>query len=259
MTSDASTPLFRRLPRRGAHCILRRTGLFIMAERYRRACSEADELLPKIYPDVAEYLALHIQEGGRNYPNSSFKLLELCRLLDRLRPATILELGSGTTTAAFAHYALRHEEVRVFSVDNSAEYIEETRHRLGEALSARVEPVLAERVVTTSDPDARGEEVCHYDDSAYAVSDAFDLVYVDGPYAVSPTRDDVLMPCIDATRTLRQGKTVQHIVFDNRFTSLRHLLRSGEAHSYSRALRAGADPDEVWPVHDIRHHSMFSL
>ena len=87
------------------------------------------------------------------------------------------------------------------------------------------------------------------------MEDALDLLYVDGPYAVSPTREGVLMPCIDATILLRKKLPIQHILFDNRISSLRHLLRSRAAEGYDLDLRERVDPDEVWPVKPIRHHS----
>ncbi|MBH0198485.1 MAG: glycosyltransferase [Nitrospira sp.] len=60
----------------------------------------------------------------------------LMTIIEKMRPAAVLEFGSGTSTVALA-WAMRRlhgtsPETRVFSIDQSAVYIEQTQQRLGQ-------------------------------------------------------------------------------------------------------------------------------
>ena len=78
----------------------------------------------------------------------------LITVLETMRPAAVLEFGSGTSTVALA-WAMRRihgvsQEPRVFSIDQSATFIEQTRQRLGQlGLTESVRFLHAELAVQT--------------------------------------------------------------------------------------------------------------
>jgi hypothetical protein len=227
----------------------------VSAERYRLACRNAPDSLCRSLPRVDAYLSAQ-KSGGLHSDHTEFKLLELWQTLERMRPRTIVECGSGATTCVFAEYAAQRSGVTVLSLENGAQYLEETKSRMPAELRGIPTMVHAPRVI---EPDG-SDEVCYYEPNYLAhLVPTVDLVYVDGPYNVSPTRPGKDMPCVDAIRLLEQGFDVEHILFDNRLSSVRQFMRSRFATSYDSRLGVsalGLNPDP-WKLIPARHHSHF--
>jgi predicted O-methyltransferase YrrM len=116
-------------------------------------------------------------------PRSIDELVEMVR---DVRPETLIELGSGTTTVALA-WAVRDTlgpgaRARIVSVDQDPEYAAATTARLAEAGLDRDVRVISVPLV---DQDVEGRQTCCYalvDDLATALDGRLaDLVFIDGP------------------------------------------------------------------------------
>jgi hypothetical protein len=189
--------------------------------------------------------------------HTAFKLIELWQILERVAPQTILECGSGATTAVFAEYAAHHPGTTLVSLDNSVEYLEQTRSRMPPGLRDVPTFVHSARCVE----GAAGMEACYYSpEYRRYFRQKIDLVYVDGPANVSPTVSSWYMPCIDSVKLLDAGYEVANLLFDNRLSSVRYLLNSPHGVRFDGELRdfLQADIDE-WYVVPVRHHSWLWL
>lgn len=104
-------------------------------------------------------------------------LLELCFLVDRVRPGLVLELGSGTSSV-WLGYALGRHGGRLVSLDHDPRYAALTRaqlarHGLTEVVEVRQAPLCPTTVA--------GETFEWYDQAALAGVSEVDLLLVDGP------------------------------------------------------------------------------
>lgn len=234
----------------------RRLGNVVMAERYKFACAQAKNELRTYLPTVYAALERQRQAGGLSHDYSEFKLLELALWLERNQPKTIIELGSGATSAVFGNYAARTPGVRVLSVDESPDYSSRARGYLDPVAAAAVEFQHVERVVE----ERAGVEVCRYREhflDSFAGA-PIDLVYVDGPSNRSPRDPTRLIPCVDSVRMLEMGHSVGHFLFDYRLSSVAYLCADPCGLAYDRHLHHLAIPaGEPWVIGPVRHHSWF--
>lgn len=104
-------------------------------------------------------------------------LLELCFLVDRVRPELVLELGSGTSSVWLGYLLGRHGG-RLVSLDHDPRYAELTRaqlarHGLTDVVEVRQAPLCPTTVA--------GETFEWYDQDALAGLSEVDLLLVDGP------------------------------------------------------------------------------
>lgn len=117
--------------------------------------------------------------GG--YAASASLLLEVFRTMETLRPDAVLECGSGESTGILAHYARRHPECSVVSLENQADWSASVERRF-----------LSEGPRNLHLITAPLEEVSGQDGECYgwykstAVDQAlrnrpFDIVLIDGP------------------------------------------------------------------------------
>jgi len=104
-------------------------------------------------------------------------LLALLHLVERRRPALVVELGSGTSTVWLA-YALERQGGRLISLDNERTYADQTRATLR---AHGLEAVAEVRDAPLRQVTVRDTEFDWYDVTALADVDAVDLLVVDGP------------------------------------------------------------------------------
>ena len=101
-----------------------------------------------------------------------YKLVDLDRLLRKHKPRTILEIGSGATTAVFANYA-EETGARFISVDESEVWSGHTRSLLDSlGLGGIVEFRILPKRIDPGKMEARYEGL---------PAEAFDFVLIDGP------------------------------------------------------------------------------
>jgi len=154
--------------------------------------------------------------GGLRHQYQRYKLFCLKELLEHEVPRSILELGSGTSTAVFANYVRGHEAT-LTTVDESGEWLESSR-----AL-AEIEPNdrrfrLLRKPKTVN---RCGEHL--FIGYGLDPKEAFDLVFVDGPSLRldGQKRKDAVND--DVLRIIRTNPP-RMIVVDGRAATVRALL-----------------------------------
>ncbi len=121
------------------------------------------------YPRTVEVIR-RIRQANARYAGS-FKYVHLHHLLSSFRPKTILEFGTGSSTGVFGIYAARNG-ARVCSVEDSQQWLDNTRKGL-QGMADSLKFILAESIAESGAPNK-----CYY---RHTPSEAFDLVYIDGP------------------------------------------------------------------------------
>ncbi len=113
--------------------------------------------------------------GGLKHDYQAYKLFHLRLLLDRYKPASILELGSGSSTAIFAEYVKSCSEATICSIDESETWLTNAKALAGiESCDPRFEMRKCATLV-----GKLGNLTCV--GYGLAADKEFDLVFVDGP------------------------------------------------------------------------------
>ena len=123
------------------------------------------------YLFIDEVISRYHANGGLAHPYQHYKLLELRALLDERRPKSILELGSGTTTAVIVDYIRRYPGTQATVIDESEKWLENAR-TIAKAEGADVSFLVKAKVEDPSRPSTFYADI---PDSPY------DFVLVDGP------------------------------------------------------------------------------
>lgn len=249
----------RKMIKKLIKTVLYRLALWISEHRYNHACNEAHAVLPELLPRVAETMARQRTEGGYAHRFSEYKLLELDKYLENIKPRTILELGSGSTTAVQAEYAFSNPNAVVVSVEQNENFLSKTLERLDPIVRDSIIMCSCTRQVEMND----NVEVCYYTPEyfRYFPDKIIDIVYVDGPVCKSPTVEGQLMPCVDIIRLLESGYVVKNILLDYRIPTIHYFRTSRFAPLYEVYLhpRAVTLEEDIWPVYETRHHSWLRL
>lgn len=200
---------------------------------FHLACRDAHEDLAGVLPEVAEYVAAQAK-NGLWHPCYAFKLLELHRTLEQVRPKSILEIGCGATTSVFARYA-KESGATVVSVDGEPKYIDQCRERLGE---------LADYVTFKHWPASETGECLWCLQSTPSV----DLLYVDGP--ANPNG----RICADAALLVECGSLPGLVLFDYRIETARDFAKRF-SDLYRIEMACFAAKDTAWYLSGLRHHT----
>jgi hypothetical protein len=129
---------------------------------------------PSTYVDIDAVLARFRSAGGLKHDFQPYKLFQLRQLLERYRPTSMLELGSGSSTAVFAAH-IRKYGGRLCSVDESASWLANAMKLSGiEEDDNRFEMRHCPAMIGTLN---------NLDCVGYGLSaeEEFDLIFVDGP------------------------------------------------------------------------------
>lgn len=197
-------------------------------------------------PDPLRVVLAKFAEMRRKAGPLQFKRCKhLLRVLGKLELRSILELGSGFSTAVFNYYGERHD-VPVVSFEDNPNWIAATRAALEAAgLGSDVRQV--EKI-------AIGGEGVRFDGALPDV----ELIYVDGP---SPRFDGALLPdvprvCLDVPILLESGKRPRFIVVDGRFKTLRRIAHPEYRLQYEYMY--GLETHRLGLVFNRRAHSVLT-
>jgi hypothetical protein len=204
-------------------------------------CHEAAIALPKVLPRVWDYCQKHKAAGRTWHWCYPYKLLELWEILQRYRPTSVLEFGSGCTTAVFAEYAATHDEwCRIASVDESKEWQSFVSDEVGRR---RVEYLVS--------------SVYWFNESAVGYSEitpspGCDFIYVDGPSnRIEGTNE--CARCVDASGPMADG-TVKTVLFDIRRETVDYLRISKTEYDWD--LGVWSQAGVPWYLSGFRHHTV---
>ena len=190
----------------------------VYGRRRRRFIAQIQSRVPE-YAQVLDALVEGGATGARWYP---WRELDLLKVLDRVRPKRIVELGTGGSSAVFAAWVRGTEGASLVSYDHSQQWAELTAQALegaGFLPHSRIEL----RVVPMRESD-RGSA---YDMTLEA---GIDLLYVDGPPVLrrnGPTANQ------DAIEHLDSGGRPRAIMVDMRIATVDALRIHPAAAEYS--------------------------
>jgi len=190
--------------------------------RRRIQLVEARRFTKERTPELADAYRAFAQASQSGASRQPFKGRDLWRILESARPRSIVELGSGTTSAVFALWAKRH----------SASYLafEHDSHwaKVTEDCLRQVELVQRESTVR------HVQSGVHDEGRATGFADPLpvdvDFVYVDGPPCLLPNGRKV--PNDDVTRLFDAGGTPRVIVVDGRLETVDLIRRHRRAAEY---------------------------
>ena len=224
---------------------------------YRAKCLGAMGALPKVLPSVWEYCQKHRAAGRMWQDFYPLKLLELWDILQTEKPSTILELGSGCTTAVFAEYCNRqyNEETTWFprgcnfwTVDENAKFQTEVLRDIN-SLFVRSAVLPTEELRIANSP----ENDCVFYKGLSGLSfwgSGGGFLYVDGP-----ANSEV--PCADASHLMQQDKKPAVVVFDIRRSAVDFARREfGGGNHYDWSISCFQEKDVPWYLSAVRHHTV---
>ncbi len=219
---------------------------------YWAKCDAAHRELPEKLPKVWEYCLRHSAAGRFWHRCYALKLLELWEFLQAEKPRTILELGSGCTTAVFAEYA-NESGVRFETVDESAEFqsqvLSDVRHVFRCSFAAHILNKQFTGDLCGYGGSGDGDQFIRNLD----ISRNLALLYVDGPSNKTP--EGKLAVCVDATTlgVMREPPTA--ILFDIRRESVAYTKQFyGERYRWDDS--AWGQCNTPWYLSAIRHHTI---
>lgn len=191
---------------------LRESTLPTVVSSLRRAVARADlngyeQLIA--WTELREHLdpAAAFMPPLRDWAASPDVLRVLVRYIDEMRPALVVECGSGSSSV-WLGYAMQRIDGRVVALEHDADYAERTRRLVDEHdLGAVVEVRLAPLEPWNADPDDQdAPSQPWYAASALADLEGIGLVFVDGPPAATgpharyPAVPALLARCVPGAR-----------------------------------------------------------
>lgn len=188
-----------------------------------------ERYLQHVYPQVWQAQIRARQKGGFSYDQQFIRLLEIAQLLQHFKPKCVLELGSGASTAMFAHHL--QDAKRLLTIEESADWIHHTKHAL-ENLANFVNWQLVESCRTRRDD----QPVISYQ---LQFLPEVDFVYVDGPANACPPDAELLfrekalqydpkgrLANIDVENLWQHNIFPRVIVIDGRRSTVARLLKT---------------------------------
>ena len=173
-------------------------------------------------PEYAHFMNTLTEGGASGARRHPWRELDLLKVLDRVRPKRIVELGSGTSTGVFTAYVRETEGASLLSYDHSQEWAELTRQAL-EGAGLLPHRHIELRVVPMRE-SVRGSS---YD---MTLETGIDLLYVDGPPVLlrdGPTANQ------DAIDHLDSGGRPRAIMIDKRLATVEAIRIHPAAADYS--------------------------
>lgn len=185
-------------------------------------------------PEVYAFCMARRKAGGLWTPDYAVKLLELDRIVSRVQPKTVLEIGSGATSLILKkapHYAC----VEDVNWGGTA-----TRIRTGDRV--------------------RFDRTAAAAASLLVEGGSLDLLYVDGPNSDSGVEGKPLI-CTDARDLVEQGIFPKSILFDLRVNSVKEVAPVLFGAGYKAELSGWSEAalDGMWFLAPLRQHTWFYL
>lgn len=191
-------------------------------------------------PRVWEYCEKHKAAGRTWRAFYPYKLLELWWILQTYKPQSIVEYGSGCTTAVFAEYAVS-SGADLTTVDESHEWQGQVLSELDAEHRGRVEFI-------TAPTEWIGASAVSYKNSGPRLS--CDFIYVDGP---ANRKSDHEAICLDAQPAFF-GSNLKTAVFDIRRRTVEYCKHFNPPFNWQ--LSAWHEAGVPWYLSGFRHHTV---
>jgi hypothetical protein len=192
-------------------CVTKWIGL-----RRRFQTQEARRFTKARTPELIQAYAAFKETQQSGSPRQPFKGRDLWKILQRARPQSIIELGSGTTSAVFALWSQRYGST-YYAYEHHEGWADVTNKCLQKAGLKRSDVPLIISVPTRLN-SAQSEVGFERN-----IPDDVDFVYVDGPPCT--LADGRKIPNNDVYRLLDRGMLPKTIVVDGRIETIDLLLQ----------------------------------
>ena len=179
----------------------------------------------KEYRNIDSVIKKYREFGGLKHEYQAYKLFSLATVLQEKRPNSILELGSGTSTAVFVEY-IRRYSAKLISVDESRHWLTHTRRLAG--LRDNEENIVLVHAPRSFDLNVNPPEFKYNID----LEDYYDFVFIDGPSMVvdgKKYKDGINTNIFDICKKYLP----KFIVVDIRRSTVRAIIdKLGDKYSY---------------------------
>jgi len=113
------------------------------------------------------------ESGGLKNDFQLYKLFSLKRLLESLKPESILELGSGSSTVVFSNY-VRENNYSLLSIDEDEHWVNNTKKLINLKHGEKIKVEYSKKVIVRDSSRVESKYECE-------IRDKYDLVFIDGP------------------------------------------------------------------------------
>lgn len=229
--------------------IVRKSHHLAYGARRRRFIAKIQSRIPE-YPQVLDTLTGGGASGIKRYP---WRELDILKVLDRVRPKRIVELGSGASTAVFAHFVRETPGASLLSYDHSESWAELTRQAL-QGAGFLPNPCIEFRVASMRESDGGSS----YD---MTLETGIDLLYVDGPPVLLENGQATANQ--DAIEHLDEGGRPGVIMIDKRLATVDAIRTHPASNDYSFTpgldwLAKGGELKNLAAFGAYHRHSVFT-
>lgn len=169
---------------------------------------------PDIFYTIDRILNDFHSSGGLNWTGQDFKLFHLFNICKTTRPISIIEFGSGSSTAIICEY-IKNNNCKLITIDESEEWLENTKNLCLDRCNRNISFISAKRIENMSVLIP----TCEYE---YVNSNIFDFAIVDGPSLSCDPQIRSKQVCVDVLH-LRFPDKKATIAIDGRFSTCRYL------------------------------------
>lgn len=169
---------------------------------------------PDLFEMIDRVLDSFHDSGGLQWQGQDFKLFHLWQICVKQRPKTIVEFGSGSSTALLCAYSRQHD-CSIVTVDESDEWLQNTKNLCRDHDPSKIEFVHAKRIEDISS----APPTCWYD---WESDELFQLALVDGPSLNADPAIRRKQVCTDALR-VNLPKVNATIAIDGRHSTFNFL------------------------------------
>lgn len=188
--------------------------------KFERVISEDRATAPDEYKFADEVLAAFHSGGGLAPRMQAYKLVSLNRLLQSRKPASILELGSGSSTVVCARYASQNN-ANFVTIEESKEWLDNTLSMLNSfGVADAVTPYVRNKHI-----DVVARTASYIDRPTVAA----DFVLIDGPALELGGEKYIDAACVDIFDMLPGPKT---IIVDVRKPTVERMVKEVSSSSY---------------------------
>ncbi len=230
--------------------ILRRIKYLIETAKIEALTSNGVVLWKVIYeiinfhPEIAK-IQLKMRKGSPLVGSNQFRrLYEIEKLLQKFSPSSILEYGSGTSSAMFAK--LLEKKGFFKTIDQMPEW----RQKLLDILPDNLKKKISSELAKTKIHEVDSEFVIAYD---FPHDRYFDFIYVDGPASTKT------MANYDIELLWKNNIFPKFIVIDGRYSTVRRLILNGRK-KYNIYLRSDLmckiDPNNFFNLCNSLYHTI---
>jgi hypothetical protein len=169
---------------------------------------------PDLFYKIDKILDEFHTNGGLKWNGQDFKLFHLWMLCCKRKPRSIIELGSGSSTAILCEY-IKVANCRLTTIDESEQWLENTKK-----ICADPNKNIKWQFATRGENTSEKIPTCWYN---FDAKENFDFAIVNGPSLNHDQKIRSIQVCVDALR-LKFPSSKVTIAIDGRISTYRYLV-----------------------------------